>query len=301
MRRAYAAAFAAARRVGRYAACFEPNHLAIPTGARAAATVHDLSVLDHPEWHPPERVRHWEGALSGALEATAVWIADSRFTRGRMAALLGVAAERVAVVPLAARPLAYPSADALARAKAAGRLPRRYLLHLGTIEPRKNVEVLLEAYAALPAAARDACRLVLAGAPGWGGEGFWRSLVGHRAAGEVLATGYVTDAAAAALLAGAEAVLVPSRYEGFGLPVVEGMAAGAPVVCSTAAALVETAGGAAETVAADDAAGWSAAMRLAVEDAAWRAKLIAAGAERAAAFSWRATARATAAAVESLT
>ncbi|HAU36189.1 MAG TPA: hypothetical protein DCX07_00545, partial [Phycisphaerales bacterium] len=108
-------------------------------------------------------------------------------------------------------------ARAAQAAREAG-LPRRFLLHLGTLEPRKNLVTLLDAWSLLPEDFRREVRLVLAGGVGWGAGVFWSELVNHPAAGEVLVSGYVSDADAAMLLSAALAVIVPSRYEGFGLP-----------------------------------------------------------------------------------
>jgi len=288
MQRAYALAFAARLRSGQLAACFEPNHLAPVGGKPVFTTMHDLSVIEHPQWHPANRIAQWESDLPATLANTTQWIAVSQFTAGRMAAVLGVPPERVAVIPLAARPLAYPDRAGIESLKRAGVLPERFVLCLGTLEPRKNLLTLLDAWASMER--RGGARLVLAGGRGWGGPEFWKALLGHPMAGEVLASQYVSDEAAAALLAGADAVLVPSHYEGFGLPVLEAFACGSPVICSRAQALVELAGAAAETLDAGDVEGWSKAMARALSDASWRRQCALAGRQRASQYSWVRTA-----------
>ncbi|RPI58328.1 MAG: glycosyltransferase family 1 protein, partial [Planctomycetaceae bacterium] len=192
----------------------------------------------------------------------------------------------------AGRPLAYPSADELPNLRATMNLPQRYLLHLGTLEPRKNIGVLLDAMSAIPPAIRKTCPLVLAGGLGWGGAEFWRSLANHPMASEVLWAGFVDDASAAAMLAGAQAVLSPSFYEGFGLPLLEAMNAGTAVICSTADAFTEVAGPAAHFVDPTDTAGWSVAICQVIEDAAWRNNLAESGKIRAREFSWDSCAKA---------
>jgi alpha-1,3-rhamnosyl/mannosyltransferase len=288
VQRAYALAFAARLRNGHFAGCFQPDHLAPVGGKPVFTTMHDLSVIEHPQWHPANRVAQWESDLPATLANTTRWIAVSQFTAGRMAAILGVPPERVAVIPLAGRPLAYPDRAGIESLKTAGVLPERFVLCLGTLEPRKNLLTLLDAWASIQR--RGEAKLVLAGGRGWGGPEFWKALMGHPMAGEVLASPYVSDPAAAALLAGADAVLVPSHYEGFGLPVLEAFACGSPVICSRALALVELAGGAAETLDAGDVESWGKAMTRALSDASWRRQFALAGRRRAAQYSWARTA-----------
>ena len=286
----YNASFAREFRRGRYVACLEPNSLAVPTGGLTVTTMTDLSVMEHPEWHPPDRAAQWRANLERSLQATDHWIVYSEFVKRTMLDRLGIEADRITVIPLAARPLPFPPRDEVPRRLEAAGAPKRYLLHLGTLEPRKNLAVLLDAWARLAPGERQDCRLILAGPRGWGGAEYRARLMGHPAAGEVLATGYVSDAYAALLLAGATAVLVPSFYEGFGLPPLEAMACGTPVVCSTAEALRELVGDAADLVPPDDVDGWASAMSRAIRDESWRADRRRLGLARAASFSWHRTA-----------
>jgi len=291
MQKAYNLAMTAHCRRKRYCAYWEPNHLAARCNGPTVTTILDLSVLEHPRWHPSDRVAQWRADLARSIGNTDAFIAISEFTKSRMVNLLRIDAERITAAPLAGRPLPYPRVDSLDLARARAGLPETYLLHLGTLEPRKNLAVLLDAYRRLPTKMRHRCPLILAGGAGWGEPAFWTRLLTHPVADEVLATGYVSDPAAAILLAGATAVMVPSLYEGFGLPILEAMACSAPVVCSTAKAFVEVAGDAAAMCDPSDTGAWTRAMRRAIEDDDWRRKAGAAGAERAKQFSWRRTAR----------
>jgi alpha-1,3-rhamnosyl/mannosyltransferase len=291
LQEAYSLGFAASFRWGKYSAQFEPNHLAVPDLRPCVATVHDLSVLDHPEWHPRDRAQFWKVSLSRSAASTDHWIVPSEFTRERLRALLGIEEARMTVIPEAARPLRDPLPEELASWRQKHRFPSRFILHLGTLEPRKNLTTLLDAYSLLEPGCRRECPLILAGGWGWGGRDFHSLLVGHPVAGEVLITGYVPDAAAALLLSASLAVVVPSHYEGFGLPVLEAMASEIPVICSNAAAFLEVAGDSAEIVATDDREAWALALRRAIEDPGWRARLADAGKKRAARFSWERTAR----------
>ena len=290
VRGAHEAAFALDSRLRGYSACWEPNFLAIPSGLPTVSTMHDLSVLEHPEWHPADRVNAWESRLARAIQVTASWMVPADFTIQRMMTVLGIPRDRIEFIPLAARPLPYPAPDETPAALDTAGLPQRYLVLFGTIEPRKGIDIVLDAWAAQPASVRDACRLIVAGAPGWGGTSFWNTIVDHPVAGEVLATGYVTDTQAALLLAGARATLLGSRYEGFGLPILESMACGTPVVCSDIPAYREVAGDAAARIDPDDADGWVSAIRHAVDSPEWAAPLIEAGYEQEKRFSWTQTA-----------
>jgi glycosyltransferase involved in cell wall biosynthesis len=173
-------------------------------------------------------------------------------------------------------------ADADERARRLG-LPERYLLTVATMEPRKGLSVLL---AQLARGEAPDLPLLVAGQPGWG-----RVDVAGEAAGlglrDVRVLGRVADADLAVLLARATALVVPSRAEGFGLPMLEAMSLGTPVVTSPAAALVEVAGGA-SVVATDDEL--ATALSSVVEDDALRSRLSTAGRERAAAYTWDAAA-----------
>jgi len=294
--KAYEHLFAASLRRGSYAAYLEPNCPPVPTGGFTVSTCCDLSVLDHPRWQPPDRVKRWRRSLQAACRFTNHWITLSTFSKERMKAVLGLPEERITVIPLAARPLPAPPAE-WARVEAP---PERYILHVGTLEPRKNLHCLLEAYARLPERFRRRVKLILAGGKGWGEMDFWLSLSRHRAAGEVLAAGEVSDTQLSGLLRCALALAMPSWYEGFGLPVLEAMSVGVPVLCSNAEALGEVAGGAALVLDPRDPGAWAEAIRRVAEDDKLRARLSLLGKARASEFSWRKTAASHAALFEKL-
>src|SRR5262249_2061309 len=149
----------------------EPNHVPIRTHVPTVTTIHDLSVLAHPAWHPVDRVRWYERDFRAGVRQTRQFIAVSSFTRGEMVERLGIAPERITVcyqAPRAAfRPLAGPSTPIHL---AGFDVPERFFLFVGTLEPRKNVDGLLDAYAALPAACRRDYPLLIVGAWGWKAE-----------------------------------------------------------------------------------------------------------------------------------
>lgn len=294
MRRRMRGAARAAAGLGGSALLHEPNLIPRPFDAGpTVAVVNDLSWRRDPASHPADRVRWIEREMPRALRQVSRWVAISEFTADEAAALLGLDRARIAVAPLAAggafRPLdAAAAAPVLA---AHGLADGGYVLAVGTLEPRKNLERLAAAHALLPPALRRRAPLVLAGGIGWGGVEAGPALARGLASGDVRGLGRVDDAALAALYARAAAAAYPSLYEGFGLPVLEAMACGAPLVHSATTAVAETAGDAGLTVDPLDPRAIAAGLNAVLEDAALAARLRMAGPARAARFSWAETAR----------
>jgi glycosyltransferase involved in cell wall biosynthesis len=262
----------------------------------AVVTVHDLSYVHHPEFHT--RLNRTALAWIGprVTRRARFVIADSRATADDVVRLYGIPESRVRVVPLgydAARFTPESSGDpSEVLARYGIRAP--YLLHVGTWEPRKNLATLLEAFIALMARGLPH-RLVLAGARGWHDRSFAARLAAAGLGDRVVAPGRIADADLPALYRAADVFVYPSWQEGFGLPVLEATACGTPVVCSTAASLVEIVGDAARTVPPADGSALAAAIGSVLSDPARRATMVAAGLERARRFTWFETARRTAA------
>jgi alpha-1,3-rhamnosyl/mannosyltransferase len=162
-----------------------------------------------------------------------------------------------------------------------------YTLYAGTIEPRKNIEVLLDAYSVLPDAIRQRWPLVLAGYHGWQSEQLHQRIDAAVSAGWARYLGYVADEDLPHLFAGAHLFFFPSHYEGFGLPVLEAMASGVPVVCSNASSLPEVAGGAALMFDPEDADALHQLILTGLEDEVWRKTAKEKGLMQASIFSWR--------------
>jgi alpha-1,3-rhamnosyl/mannosyltransferase len=288
--------FRRACRRGRYDLYHEPNTIPLPVDCPTVATVHDLSVLLHPEWHPAGRVRYHETHLRLALAQCTHVLADSEFTRQEVLRHIGIPPHRVTRVYIGVRPqVGLLPAAVVDRELSRLRLPPRYLLCVGTIEPRKNVHMLLRAYCALPARLRVDWPLVLAGQWGWNSARVARYYEDEARHQGVLHVGYTSDAALTVLYNGARALVYPSLYEGFGLPPLEIMACGGAVLASTAAALVETAGSQACLLDPHDEQVWRDAMaRVVTDDDWWRHLRVGAEAtagrytwERCAAETWR--------------
>lgn len=293
---AYHTAFRLAGRLKGSQLYHEPNHIPCRWHGPVLTTVHDLSVLRHPDWHPADRVRWYERDFMTALPRTSHFITVSAFTRAEMVELLGLPAERISVIPLGPRACfrPRPAEERERRLRALG-LPRSYLLFVGTLEPRKNLEGLLAAYALLPAALRRRYPLVVTGMGGWSGEPLETVARRHRIGPDVRITGYVDEDTLAVLYSGARALVWPSWYEGFGLPPLEAMACGTPVITSDRASLPEVVGDAGLLVDPGDRDALADAMRRVVEDDPLAVRLGERGIARSAEFSWARAAQAHAA------
>jgi alpha-1,3-rhamnosyl/mannosyltransferase len=265
----------------------EPNNIPLPCAVPTLATVHDLSVLLHPEWHPAERVAQYERHWPRAVRQCGHFLAVSEFTRQEMLRILHLSPERVTRVYNGVRPGLAPlppeeTAASLRRLK----LPADYLLCVSTVEPRKNLRMLLRAYCGLDSALRASWPLVLVGNWGWNAAGVVQYLDDEARHRGVLHVGYVADRDLAALYNGARALLFPSLYEGFGLPAVEMLACGGAVLASTAGAVAEVVGPHAHLIDPADEAGWRDAMRRLVRDEDWRRSLRKGAADWGQSFTW---------------
>jgi glycosyltransferase involved in cell wall biosynthesis len=257
-----------------------PTPLAPPRRGRLVVTVHDAVPWTHPETLTPRGVRWHRRAVERAARTADLVVVPTQAVADELAAHVRLR-EVLVVGHGVSSDLALP-ADVQERATRLG-LPERYLLTVATLEPRKGLLVLL---AALADPAAPDLPLLVVGQPGWGGLDL-QAEAERLGLHDVRVLGRVPDADLAVLLDRATAAVVPSRAEGFGLPVLEAMAAGTPTVVSPAAALVEV-GGDAVLVAPD--AELPEALRRVVEDEQLQARLTAAGRERAAGFTWDAAA-----------
>jgi glycosyltransferase involved in cell wall biosynthesis len=267
----------------------DPNFLAYKFAGPTVITVHDLSWIRFPQTHPPERVAALNYLFPRSLAIADHIITDAEFVRQEVISMFGIAADRITAIPLGVRAEFHQRTEVqcLPVLEKSGLKWRSYLLSVGTLEPRKNLRLALQAYAALPAQIRDRFPLVLVGMRGWLNSEIDSSLAPLIESGAVRIMGYLSDKELGDLYAGARMLIYPSLYEGFGLPPLEAMASGTPVIVSSASTLPEVVGDAGIVVDPHDATALCEAIRLLIEDQAAWLRYQAVGLERASHFSWQ--------------
>ena len=272
----------------------EPNFVPLPTALPTVITVHDLSVLKFPDWHPADRVRyHKEHFLKGLNRAEHV-IVVSEAVRREMIVELNCPSHRVSTVHNGIGSQFVPqTVEQIEVVRRDLELPAKFFFCVGTVEPRKNLGTVLRAFIDLPQAVREACPLILAGPWGWRADADREVFEGPGRAAGARHLGYVSAARLPALYASARVLLYPSHYEGFGLPPIEMLACGGAVLASTAAALKEVMGPIGRLIDPLDVVGWREAMQLAAMDDDFLVRLAFGGIEHARQFNWQRAARET--------
>jgi glycosyltransferase involved in cell wall biosynthesis len=259
-------------------------------------TIHDVIPLVLP-WAFPLRHRLvLATALARIRKQAEVVIAPSMAAAEDVRHFLRVERDRIHVIPMGCEPRFHPVADPIRAAALRRRydLPERYILFVGTLEPRKNIQTLLRAFAQVTAEMpQDDLTLVMAGGKGWGGEDYRATVESLKLHDRVRFAGFVADDHLPELYRGALLFVYPSLYEGFGLPVLEAMACGTPVVTSNRASLPEVAGDATLLVDPTRPEGLAGAMAAILTDSALSQELRTKGLARAQTFTWDAVAQQT--------
>jgi glycosyltransferase involved in cell wall biosynthesis len=268
----------------------------IRSAAPQVSTIHDLLAIQHPEWHPGlvgdgiRRAIHFQSRNAAAI------IAPSEVVAIELRSVLGVDPDRITVVPEAASGVFARPVRRQARELVADRYggpDRRYLITVGAVSERKNLELLFAALAVLSGRMTDPPLLFVVGPDGIGAAGIHDGPKQHGVAHLVRFTGWVPSDVLAALMSDAVALTHPSWYEGFGLTPLEAMVAGIPVVASTRGSVPEVVGDAALLAEPDDPEAWATAIERMLAEPSMREDLIARGRARAAEFTWENTARLT--------
>ncbi len=265
-----------------------PNFFVPDYADKAVITIHDLSVFRFPETHPKERIvqfeRNFERSLSKALHI----ITDSEATRHELISHAGLREQDVTAISLAAgadyRPrTAIAVQEHLSRH---GLNYQGYTLCVSTLEPRKKIDVLVAVYRLLPLALRLQYPLVLVGGTGWLSDALHHEIDKAAAEGWLKYLGFIPESELPLLYAGARSFAYPSIYEGFGLPVLEAMASGIPVVTSNRTSLPEVTQGMALHVEPDNSDAFKEALQKSLEDDIWRAAIIPQALDVAGRYSW---------------
>src|SRR5882672_4261738 len=273
---------------------FHGTNFDIPLWKRCPTilTVHDLSAYLCPETHEARHVRRSRRRLPLMARIATQIVTHSESVRQEVVEHLHVAREKIVPIPAAARSIfrPLPPEQTVETRKRLG-VEDEFLLFVGTIEPRKNLIVLLNAYRELLSATELHPQLVIAGKKGWLTDSLFSSLRELGIEERVLFTGYLSDNDLCALYSSCRVFIYPSKYEGFGLPPLEAMACGAPVIASSIPSITEVVEDAACLVAPDGVNELSQAIITLLRDENERRRLSAAGLKRALQFSWHGTAR----------
>ncbi len=274
-----------------------PNFYLPPFAGPSVCTFHDLSIFTWAHCHPPERVKYMRREIAATLKRANMLITDTETTRQEVAAYFNWPLDKIRAVPLACsddfRPRSLEEIKPVLTKH--GLSYQGYSLYVGTIEPRKNLDVLLDAYALLPQTVRQQWPLILIGYQGWRSEHLHVRIEAAVSEGWAHYLGFVEATELPLLYAGARVFVFPSLYEGFGLPVLEAMASGIPVVCSNASTLPEVTGEAAALCDPQDVEGLTELINRALQDENWRELAVKKGLLQAEKFSWQRCATETAA------
>jgi alpha-1,3-rhamnosyl/mannosyltransferase len=258
-------------------------------------TVHDLSVFRYPETHPRERVESFEREFLSSLARARHIITDTETVKQEIVTDFSLAPEQISVVPLGVDGVYRPrTPDELGPLARIGLQPGGYALCVSTLEPRKRVSELVRAWGRLPQRMRTSTPLVLAGSKGWLSESLHEEIREGVAGGWLKHLGFVPEDTLPLLYSGAGLFIYPSIYEGFGLPPLEAMASGVPVLVPRISCFPEVCGDAVGYINPDDPDALLNSIVAALEDAEWRSDARGRGLARARSYSWDACARQTA-------
>jgi alpha-1,3-rhamnosyl/mannosyltransferase len=266
------------------------NYVAPDIDMPLVVTVYDLSFIRYPETHPADRLAWLRKGFEATIRNADQIITISEFSKNEIIELLGLSQSKITI--------AYPGVDSRLRPlnpdhlapllKAWSLNPGGYILSVGTLEPRKNLITLFKAYELLPDEIKKNWPLVVVGMTGWKEKAIMREMDGLIRKGNLVPLGYLTDEQLAIIYAGAKIFVYPSLYEGFGMPPLEAMACGIPVVCSNQASLPEAVGPAGVMVHPEDVPALAEVLESVLADSQKSKEMSRMGLQQAAKFTWRA-------------
>nr|WP_300182945.1 glycosyltransferase family 1 protein [uncultured Agathobaculum sp.] len=260
------------------------NYIVPPSiEGKTMTTIHDMTYLRFPETMDRRNLKRLQDGIEYSVARSAHIVTDSEFSKQEIMQLLNIPLEKISVVP-GAPSLTDRFVDFSEMADKY-HIDKPYILYVGTIEPRKNLVRLMQAFAALKKNGFPH-QLVLAGGKGWENEDIYQTADRLFHYGEIVFTGYISDAEKNTLYQNAEAFVFPSLYEGFGIPPLEAMHFGCPVVCANAASLPEVVGDAAQLVDPMEVDSIAEGMLRVLADEPYRMKLVQSGYAQAKKFNW---------------
>lgn len=269
----------------------EPNFILMPFDGPSVTTFHDLSFIHHPQYHPRERIHYMEKNLATTLQRADHIITDSVYVSHELIDLLGVDAEKVTAIPLGVSSRFKPRhpTDMLSVLTRYNLQPGMYLLSVATLEPRKNIDHLLDAYLTLEKKLRTRFPLVIVGAEGWRSSKLKERIRDLQQKGEVIRPGFIPAEDLPVFFSGTAGFVYVPYYEGFGLPPLEAMASGTPILTSNVSSIPEVVGDAGLLADPDDIDAMAQGMKRMLLDEDWIARARANGLQRAALFDWSRT------------
>lgn len=265
--------------------------LPISRRARTITFVHDLAFVRYPEFIDDNNLRFLRKQVPLAINSSTRIATISESTKKDIISHYGISEDRVDVIPGAVDSKKFRHQPVTPSIKTKYGLPEKYVLSLSTMEPRKNLETLIRAYLKLPQDIKNVYALVLAGGKGWKDDALRAMLGKYGAKSNIYAIGYVDDADLAQVYSGATIFVFPSLYEGFGLPVLEAMACGVPVLSADNSSLPEAGGKAAEYFNATDIGELNLKIAKILGDEAIRRKMRDLGLQQSRKYTWARSAR----------
>lgn len=258
--------------------------------AKYVTTIHDMTFFTHPQYHESWKVRYFKRMIPISVRRSDAILADSESTRQDILKILKTKEEKVTTIPLAANKIPFwPLNSSKELLKKKYGIKDHFILFVGMIEPRKNVESLIKAFAQI----KSKEKLVIVGKQGWMMDHLQTLIAELNLKERIIFTGYVPDEELGAFYAKASVFVYPSHYEGFGLPVLEAMQAGCPVITSNISSLPEVAGEAAILVDPNDVKSIANAINTVLADKLLQSELMDKGKVQAEKFSWEKTAKET--------